>query len=113
MLIGVLRAKDMDPGLYAPGRETPLPGSATQLDGLRVAELAVALLWFGHAAVAGVDLGALLVQIGWGAQAVRAALDAAGYQAVLDTRAGLVRRPGAGDKHLASLLIKRTAGDQP
>ncbi|MFD5315842.1 hypothetical protein [Streptomyces sp. NPDC127098] len=111
VLIGVVRAEGMAPGLYPPGEAEPLPGSATRLEGLRAAGLPVALLWFGDAGVAGAGLGALLVRIGWGAQTVRAALGTAGYRTALDTRAGLVRRPGAHDNHLASLLIARSAGE--
>ncbi|MCX4748196.1 hypothetical protein OG455_22225 [Kitasatospora sp. NBC_01287] len=113
VLIGVQRAKGMEPGLYVPGQAAPLPGPAARLEGLeglRAAGIPVALLWFGDAAAAGADLGALLVRVGWGAETARAALDAAGYRAAFDPRAGLVRRPGSGVGHLGSLVVAESAG---
>ncbi|WP_405778318.1 hypothetical protein [Streptomyces sp. NBC_00859] len=106
VLIGVPRADGTAPGLYFPGEAAPLPGPPAQLDGLRAP---AALLWFGDPAVAGAGLGALLVQVGWGAQTVRTVLREAGYRAVLDTRAGLVRLPGGGT-HLGSVLVEGPTG---
>ncbi|MGW1974260.1 hypothetical protein [Streptomyces sp. NPDC001889] len=109
VLIGVVRAEGMEPGLHLPGEPAPLPGSVARLDGLREARVPVALLWFGDPATAGADLGALLVRVGWGARTVRTALVAAGYRAAIDTRAGLVRPPGAVGGHLGSLLVAPSA----
>ncbi|GGX15353.1 hypothetical protein GCM10010297_40980 [Streptomyces malachitofuscus] len=109
VLIGVSRDEDLEPGLYRPGEAAPLTGSAAQVDGLRAAGMPVSLLWFGDPAAAGSGLGALLVRVGWGAQTVRTALEAAGYRAALDARAGVVHRPGVGG-HLGSVLVARSAG---
>ncbi|MFE0462676.1 hypothetical protein ACFW1A_25815 [Kitasatospora sp. NPDC058965] len=94
-------------GLHLPGGAAPLPGSADLLGGLGAA---VALLWFGDAGAAGAGYGSLLVRAGWSARTVLAALGAAGHRAVLDTRAGVVRRPEPGAGHLCSVLVAGAAG---
>jgi hypothetical protein len=108
VLVGVVRAESVEPGLYVPGEAGRLPGSAARLDGLRAAGVPAALLWFGDAGTAG--FGELLVRVGWGAETVRASLAAAGYRAVLDTRSGLVRQAGSAAGHLVSLVVAEPAG---